>query len=335
MPFIDEVLKQKSISIVGMEKNTGKTECLNYLLSRLNRLHKKIAVTSIGIDGERVDQVTFTPKPEIYLEKGNLFVTSELFYGQKSLVSEILETTESIGMNGKMITARVIVSGKVILAGPTNCTSMKQLIDHLPQLGAEIVLIDGATSRKSLGSPSLSESMILTTGAAISPGINVLVSKTVFTYQLINLPKYETPFFDTLIEKEQGIWALQEDDVIDLQIQSALMLDNPTQKLTAHSSTLFVSGMVTDKLLNHLRIHKEAVNTTVVVKDFTKLFITPKVYHSFMQSGGKIEVLLKTRLIAVCANPTSPQGYLLNSEQLCNELSQALGVPVFDVKKER
>ena len=35
MPFINDIATFKSLSIVGLEKNTGKTECLNYILGRL------------------------------------------------------------------------------------------------------------------------------------------------------------------------------------------------------------------------------------------------------------------------------------------------------------
>ena len=42
MPFIEEILKYKSLSIVGMEKNTGKTECLNYILGRISGMEKKL-----------------------------------------------------------------------------------------------------------------------------------------------------------------------------------------------------------------------------------------------------------------------------------------------------
>ena len=63
MPFIADLQKYKSLSIVGMDKNTGKTVCLNYVLSRLKDLGVKTAVTSIGIDGERVDQVFGSHKP--------------------------------------------------------------------------------------------------------------------------------------------------------------------------------------------------------------------------------------------------------------------------------
>lgn len=68
MPFINELVKYKSCSIVGLEKNTGKTVCLNYVLDRLPLDGMRIAVSSIGIDGETTDQVTRTAKPEITLK---------------------------------------------------------------------------------------------------------------------------------------------------------------------------------------------------------------------------------------------------------------------------
>ena len=77
MPFTGDILQYKSMSIVGLEKNTGKTECLNYILKRLEHSGKQLALTSIGIDGESVDQVSLTQKPEIELFENLIFVTSE------------------------------------------------------------------------------------------------------------------------------------------------------------------------------------------------------------------------------------------------------------------
>ena len=78
VPFIDDILRYDSLSIVGLEKNTGKTECLKYVLDRLPLQHKRIAVTSIGIDGETVDQVTRTQKPEIVLRAPMVHIASFL-----------------------------------------------------------------------------------------------------------------------------------------------------------------------------------------------------------------------------------------------------------------
>ena len=74
--ILDSILQCRTLSITGMAKNTGKTVTLNYLLELLRERGKKVAVTSIGIDGEKTDQVTQTEKPEIELYEGTVFVTS-------------------------------------------------------------------------------------------------------------------------------------------------------------------------------------------------------------------------------------------------------------------
>ena len=85
------MLKYRSVAVVGMEKNCGKTECLNYILRRLPSDGPGVCVTSIGLDGERTDQVTGTAKPEIILRSGMFFATSETHYRSRRLVSEIPE----------------------------------------------------------------------------------------------------------------------------------------------------------------------------------------------------------------------------------------------------
>ena len=78
MPFINDILKYRSLSIVGLEKNTGKTVCLNYILRRLNDMKVPVGVTSIGVDGEQVDSVFATAKPEVTLYEGMRFITSSM-----------------------------------------------------------------------------------------------------------------------------------------------------------------------------------------------------------------------------------------------------------------
>ena len=73
MPFIEELIKYRSCSIVGLAKNTGKTVSLNYVLGRLPLDRMRIGLSSIGIDGETTDQVTKTAKPEITIQEGTYF----------------------------------------------------------------------------------------------------------------------------------------------------------------------------------------------------------------------------------------------------------------------
>ena len=72
---------------------------------------------------------------------------------------------------------------------------------------------------------------------------------------------------------------------------------------------------------------------TLITRDFTKLFITPEAYVEFTRRGGRLLVLQRSRLIAVTLNPTSPQGFLLDSKSTCEAMSDALQTPVYDVMK--
>ena len=336
MPFINEILKHKSLSIVGMEKNTGKTECLNYIIGRLKDSGTKIAITSIGIDGENVDQVTKTHKPEIEIFPDTLFTTSENHYRTRKITSEILNISKQSTSLGRLVTARAKSRGKLIFSGPTSTMWIKDVIGEMKDLGSQLTIIDGALSRKSLGSPSVTDCMILSTGAAVSHDYKELTRKTKFVYSLINIDAYESHVNEQLLRKERGIWAIDENyEINDLGIDSTLLLENKKDKLFEYGTTIFASGIVTDKVLNLLRMQKEIQNTTLIVKDFTRIFVTPESLYSYLSKGGKIKVLLRTKLIAVCVNPTSPSGYILNSERITTELSEALNIPVYDVFKER
>ncbi|HOJ94603.1 MAG TPA: hypothetical protein PK390_05155, partial [Fervidobacterium nodosum] len=67
------------------------------------------------------------------------------------------------------------------------------------------------------------------------------------------------------------------------------------------------------------------------VRDFTKIFVT---YDSFVKYKPNIKVLAKTNIIGITVNPVSPNGYILDSETLINELKEYISdIPIIDVRK--
>ena len=335
MPFVESILEHKSISIIGMEKNCGKTVVLNYILSRMADYKKCIAVTSIGIDGEKVDAVTRTSKPEITLHEGMLFATSEIHYTSRFLSSEIIEIGDDNTSLGKVILSRVLSQGNVMLSGPSDTASLKRVINKFEKLGSDIVIVDGALSRKSLASPSVTDGLVLCTGAALSLNIDELVLQTKHTYSMISLPTFNVSQLvkEKLEKVNRGLWAIQDDEILDLEIVSSVGLENNRDKLFAKGKTIFFSGMLTDKALEVIMFDDKVDKCVIVVKDFTRLFISPMLYRKFILRGGAINVLIKSKLIAVCVNPTSPTGYSLNSEKLIAKLFETLDIPVYDVMK--
>lgn len=332
MPFVNDILNHRSLSIVGLEKNTGKTVCLNYILRRLNTLGVHVGVTSIGVDGEQVDSVFATAKPEITLYEGTHFITSEQHYLKRQVVSVVEAVDSRRTALGPLVTARVLVGGKVLLSGAATTGVLKQQLVSLDAMGCRLSIVDGALSRLSLASPTVTDAMVLATGAAVSANVKQLISKTRFVYSLINLEEIEPSLRDCLSNIESGLWAIDSDgEPHDLGIASVFLIDRAEKDILRFGKTLFASGAVSDRLLKVLATKEKGI--TLIARDFTKLFLTPEVYTDFVRRGHRLMVMQRSRLIAITLNPTSPQGFLLDSRSTCDALSDALQTPVYDVMK--
>ena len=314
-----------------MAKNTGKTVALNYLLEQL-RLHgKTVAVTSIGIDGEKTDQVTQTEKPEIELCEGTIFVTSEYHYRQRLLLSEIIDLSDDSTSLGRLVTARVLQAGKVILSGPATTGGVRKVLAQMERYGVDMTIVDGALSRKSHASPAITDGLILSTGAAIAPDLNTIVKKTAELHDLMQLPEYETEYAEELMQIENGIFALTDDGYQSLNIPSSLLSEKYKAELFSYGNKLFISGILTDMMLNFLRMQPEVKDSVVIVKDFTKIFVTPMNLKLFLSKGGNLRVLKRPNLLAVTVNPVAPSGFTLPSQVLVNAMKGVFDVEVVDV----
>lgn len=311
MPFVGEILKHRSVSIVGLAKNAGKTECLNYIIKRLPLDYFNVAVTSIGIDGETTDQVTSTAKPEITVREGMFFATSEKHFRQKRPLCELYAVSEESTALGRVVTAKALTEGKVLLSGPSSAAALKRWMRSLNEFGMDLILIDGALSRLSTASPAVSEAMVLATGAAYSANLKELVNKTAYVVELIGLP----------------LWAGEEPT---LRVSSFSPLDSAT--LRDHT-VIEVEGALTDRLLQAVKNDLGNGEKDLVVGDFTKVFASQELYRAFVRRGGRISVRMKSSLLAVCVNPVAPNGIVLDSERLCTTLSERIGLPVYDIVK--
>lgn len=335
MPFIREILRRRSVSIVGMAKNAGKTEVLNHVLRGVGGSARRVAVTSIGIDGESVDQVVRTPKPEIEIPEGMVFTTSETHYRTKRLVAEVLDVGRRETALGRLVTARALVTGKIILSGPPDTASIRELIDGAGRFGVGTVLVDGALSRLSHGSPAVTEAMVLVTGAALSGNIPRLVRETKYVYDRTQLPAVEPQLQKKLEVLEAGVWAVDSrGEVHDPGIRSMLAPDTDTAgDLFRFGGTIYVPGVVSERLMEQLRVQESVGATHLVVRDFTRIFASPETYYSYLARGGRISVLQRSEVLAVCINPSSPEGFRLDGALLAERLKEALGVAVYDVMK--
>ena len=327
-------MRHRSVAIVGLAKNIGKTECLNYILRHVKDAGRRVALTSIGIDGESLDQVSQTPKPEIKVYEDMVFVTSEKHYREKRLIAEVMDISTEQTSLGRLVTARAVSPGKVLLSGPAKAESARRLIEGMRRHSVDTTIVDGALSRLSIGSPTVTDAMILATGAALSCNIPQLTRMTKYVYDRIRLPQVAPELAKRLAPIESGVWAVDKDgEVRDLGIPSIFMAAGHKERLFQYGNTLYVAGVVSDNFMRFLRQQKNAAELTLVIRDFTKMFATMEAYYAYLKKGGRVEVLHSSKLLAVCVNPLAPNGYRLDSDELREAIQTSLGVPAYDVRK--
>lgn len=332
MDFIERLSDFGSLAIVGLEKNTGKTECLNYILRQIWNGAELFAFTSIGLDGESVDQVCRVSKPEIELPEGAVFVTSEKHYREKRVAAEVLDVSGYRTALGRLVIARAKSCGKVLLSGPADTGSLKRLIRRMPEFGVRTTVVDGALSRLSLASPAVTEAMVLATGAAVSGNIPELVRRTRYVCDLIGMEETDRELRERLEGVQRGVWAVTaEGECRDLQLPSVFMLEREGTDLLRYGNRIFVAGAASDRLFRILRMQRQRAE--LIVRDFTRVFAGADAYYAFLREGGKVSVLHRSRLLAVTVNPLSPAGMLLDSDRLRKSMEESLKVPVYDVKR--
>ncbi|SES85253.1 hypothetical protein [Anaerobranca gottschalkii] len=332
---MSQILKEKlmdqdiySVSIVGMGKNTGKTVTLNYLISLLDPL--TLGVTSIGIDGEKIDNLTFTPKPSISLKKGTVVATGEKTLKEFTSSYEILEGTGIFNPLGEIVMVRLQEDGEVLLGGPERTTDLKKIISTFKKYGCGKVLVDGAIDRRAAASPYVTDGMVFVTGAAFSRDFTRLVGETVHRLNMLTLPQTSIS-----LEREDKIQLISGEEINFLPIKSALLADQLIGYFKGdRENLLYIPGALTDSFLQKIVPWiKKGYKIGIIVKDGTKVFLSPKAYGQFTDSGGKIEVLKSCKPLALGVNPLSEEGYGFDSTALVNSLQQLVPIPVFDPLK--
>ena len=86
--------RYKTISIVGMAKNAGKTTALNYLIEEAEDESIRLGITSTGRDGETTDLVTNTDKPRVYLYEDTIVSVPTQLYELAEAGLEILSMSK-------------------------------------------------------------------------------------------------------------------------------------------------------------------------------------------------------------------------------------------------
>jgi hypothetical protein len=342
----------KRLALVGLAKNTGKTEALGALLRELEGQGRRVGVTSVGRDGEEHDVIdSRIEKPRVRLAAGSIVATTDGLLRASGLPHELLEDTGVRTPLGRVLIARLRGPGAIEVAGPSAAADVRAASDAMLSHGAEQVLIDGAVDRRAASSPDVADGLVMSTGAVLSSDIAEVVSQTVDAVELVRLPSVEDGS-DTgvrlgrlaraggsrasgdrvtlLVDEDFEPVALPPRFVLTAEAeQIAEILDaNPTARW------LIVAGAVPDSFLHSLvhPLQRRRRELVLVAGDPTRVFLSKRGPEWYRRQGLHFQVLNPIALEAITVNPIAPQSHSFDSAKLRAMLGQAIpDVPIFDV----
>ncbi|MBP7461999.1 MAG: hypothetical protein KBA26_11980 [Candidatus Delongbacteria bacterium] len=153
-----------AIGFAGTAKNTGKTTSLNAFHHFLRQQGYRCLLTSIGLDGEAYDQLTYLPKPRIEVYPGDWVITASECYSHSHVPYRRHQTFPIHTPLGEPALLEITGHGDILVAGPSTAGKLQTILDSLSDSTIDYVLVDGALNR--LFPLSLCHKLVLTTGAA-------------------------------------------------------------------------------------------------------------------------------------------------------------------------
>ena len=329
--------KYRTLSIVGMAKNAGKTTALNFLIEEAIDEGIQLGITSTGRDGESQDLVTGTEKPRVYLEEDMLVAVPTLLYDLADAGLEVVKKTKYSTAIGELLICRVKDAGYVQVAGPVINAEQKLLCRDMLQLGCSLILIDGAIDRKSIASPDTSDAIILSTGAVLSRKMNKVVEETAHVVNLYRTPELEEGVirdaitennFDNKIMLVNGDGKIKKLDLAT-GLGAAKEINGAINEDTRY---IYIPGAFTNSVISDISL-KNLKQVQFVLKDPTKIFVNAMDWGIFRKKGFRVSVLKNIEIAAITVNPWAPAGYTFDNRFLLEEMQKAIpDIPIIDVR---
>lgn len=341
-------MKTLTVGIAGTAKNTGKTTTTMALLEYLRNSGICIGVTSIGYDGERVDNVTGLPKPRIYLEAGSFVAVSEGCLPVGSARVKVLDRTGIKTPLGEIVCGQVVKGGLMVLAGPNQSRHLREILQWMSGQRANLVMVDGALNR--VAPMAETDGLILCTGASYTTDLDRLSLETHSLGVICSLPGGAKIPGAAHVEGKTVLW---NRDGLLLAELPGLLLEAGCVKamccLAGDAGGLYCPGLVSPECLEALSELPCREGMTYVFEDPMKLVLSggaptaQRFVDRVSRRAGRVVFRKSLPLAAVTVNPFYPcyryetnhyQPAFIDRDLLVSKIKCSVTVPVFDVVRD-
>ncbi len=332
----------RSLAIIGLSKNAGKTTSLNHLIRAWTEeeMERPLALTSVGRDGEGEDIVSGICKPRIYLPKGHLLATSVASLKRCDALVDLRELSGIRSAFGEIVIGKMLSDGYVELAGPSQASELKLCEDLLREEEPDcLYIVDGALSRRSPAGGGVTEGVILAVSYGKSASASELTENLKHAVKLLTLPGVKAgdkELIRSAIAEEEGLRALALDGKSGgVRILTAKSLLGEAERIRDFyregDRLLFLRGAITEALPAELFKLTNLQQLQLVVEDGSRLFIEKNTVKSLEAAGVELKVLYPLSLRLITFNPRLEDGSPVDNPGIVDELQRAVSVPLYDL----
>ncbi len=316
--------KFKIISIVGNTKNAGKTTVMNHYLEQL---FCRLAITSIGLDGEEIDQITSMEKPRIFVKESYIVATAIDTLKNYSCDYRILEKTNIKTSIGEVVIIEILNEGKALVAGPSRVKDMQLLISILEKYELEKIIIDGAFSRQTFARTS--DATIFVVGANKDKDIDKVVKDAYLHYRKFNLeimPALPYSFGHNIgyVSQNNIFQELPFSSVIgnvnDIFVDEVL-----------NAKYLYLPKTISNKFVEKLVVERGKYSFDLIIQTPINIQVSDDNLEKLFKLNFNIFTINPVNVALICYNPYSPKGYEFDNNDFKNKLKNALKTDVLNV----
>lgn len=293
----------------------------------LEQLFCRLAITSIGLDGEEIDQVTSMEKPQIYVKAGYIVATASDTLKNYSCDYKVLERTKLLTSIGEVVIIEVLNEGKALVAGPSKVKDMQALIKILDKYKLEKIIIDGAFARNTFARTS--DATIFVVGANKDKDIEKVVKDAYLNYRKFNLkriPSLAYSFGDKIgFISSEGLYK-------ELPFSSVIgNVDEIFCKELFDSKFLYLPKTITNKFVDKLVLERGKYTFDLIIDSPINIQVKEDNLEKLFKLNIDIFVVNPINLAVVCYNPYSPRGYEFDDQDFKDKLEMILQRDVFNV----
>jgi hypothetical protein len=303
-PPLEQLLApHRTVAVVGLAKNAGKTTVINHLLERIDG---PVGLVSLGLDGEARDQLTGLPKPRVRPRAGTLVVSADGL-AEASAVRVRLGFRTAVG---EVVVTAPPPGEPVVVSGPARLDELDRTVEALFREGARRVVLEGALGRLGPAAPGRAEAVVLAAGVSLANGRDDAALRLRLAVDALALPQTAKPAAVT--------------------VQHAAGYEAETAAEVAAAGSAEVQGAVTGPLLEQLM--RAGARALIVAPDPTHVLARPQQLARARRAGVEVAVRRPLAIAAVTANPFHPDASFTAEEAFAMARDAAAGRwPVYDV----